>query len=253
MRLQGKIVLVTGAASGIGAACAHRLGQEGARIILTDSYDEGAHKQCRALQNKGYDVHFLHLDVEREEDWKAAMDYAKTVFGRLDVLVNNAGVLFCKPMTDTSLSEWKHLMSVNLDGLFLGMRAAFPLLKDGGGGSIINLSSIAGLVGFEGLSAYCASKGGVRLLTKVAALEGAPHRIRVNSIHPGGIDTPMLDSFIGAANDPVQARKGMEQLHALGHIGQPDDIAWGVVYLASDESQFVTGSELVIDGGATAR
>jgi NAD(P)-dependent dehydrogenase (short-subunit alcohol dehydrogenase family) len=175
-------------------------------------------------------------------------------FGGVDVLVNNAGVALSASVEDTSLEQWRWLMSINLDGVFLGVKQAVGAMK-AAGGSIINLSSIEGLIGDPNLAAYNASKGGVRLLTKSAALSCAKagYRIRVNSIHPGYIQTPMVEAYVEAQADPAAARAAIAALHPLGRIGDPDDIAYGVLYLASDESKFVTGAELVIDGGYTAQ
>ena len=179
---------------------------------------------------------------------------AVDAFGQLDIVVNNAGVALGANVEDTTLDDWRKLMSINLDGVFLGTKCAIAAMKDHGG-SIINLSSIEGLIGDPNLAAYNASKGGVRIFTKSAALHCAKagYKIRVNSVHPGYIWTPMVEGYVGASADPEATKAALAALHPLGHIGEPDDIAYGVLYLASDESKFVTGAELVIDGGYTAQ
>ena len=175
-------------------------------------------------------------------------------FGRLDILVNNAGVAGAnKPTDQLTETEWDFVQAINVKGVFFGVKHAIPLMRRAGGGSIINLSSIYGLVGAGDVPPYHASKGAVRLMSKNDALIYAPDKIRVNSIHPGFIWTPMVDGFLSGQGDVAEGRKAVDALHPLGHIGEPDDIAWGAVYLASDEAKFITGSELVIDGGYTAR
>lgn len=253
-RVAGKTAIVTGASLGLGRAAATLLAREGARVVLTDlRREEGAEVADRIVSDGGEAI-FLTHDVASEEDWKRVIASAVSRFGRLDILVNNAGVALSAPVESTTLEQWRWLMSINLDGVFLGVKHAVDAMK-AKGGSIINLSSIEGLIGDPNLAAYNASKGGVRLLTKSAALSCAKagYRIRVNSIHPGYIDTPMVSAYIDAQPDPRAARAAVAALHPLGHIGEPDDIAFGVLYLASDESKFVTGAELVIDGGYTAQ
>ena len=193
----------------------------------------------------------LRLDVTQEADWQAAVELAEREFGRLDILVNNAGIADLSGVEETSQEVWDRVLSVNQTGVWLGMKTAIPAMRRAGGGSIINISSILGLVGSGGSAAYGATKGAVRLLTKTGALQYASENIRVNSIHPGVILTPMLEELLPqTAREALQADSGFTP---LGRIGTPEDIAYGVLYLASDESSFVTGSELVIDGGATAR
>jgi 3(or 17)beta-hydroxysteroid dehydrogenase len=250
-RVQGKVALVTGAALGLGRAAAVMLAREGARVVLTDVKTEEGGKVAEDIVAGGGEAMFLRHDVSSEADWARVMDSVASRFGPLDVLVNNAGVLFSAPIEETALEQWRWLMAVNCDGVFLGVKHAIAAMKERGG-SIINISSVAGLVGLPNLSAYNASKGAVRLLTKAAALECAKAGIRVNSIHPGGIWTPMLEQFVGKRGEE-SAEAAAAAMHPVGHAGEPDDIAHGVVYLASDESKFVTGAELVIDGGYTAR
>jgi NAD(P)-dependent dehydrogenase (short-subunit alcohol dehydrogenase family) len=203
----------------------------------------------------GHDVVFWSVDVADEEEMKAAIDAAAARFGRLDVMVNNAGISGApKPTDQVTEAEWDRVQGVNVKGVFFGTKHAIPHLRAAGGGSIVNLSSIAGLVGVGGTSAYHASKGAVRLMTKNDAVTYASEGIRVNSIHPGYIWTPMVENHFRATSDDIEAAKAAAgAVHPLGHMGEPDDIAWAVVYLASDESKFVTGTELVVDGGYTAR
>lgn len=252
-RVKGKVALVTGAGMGLGRAAALRLAQEGARVVVTDLNEEAGRAVGDTIVDAGGEAVFLRQDVASEDDWKKVIAFAQSRFGALDILVNNAGVLFSAKIEETPLDKWRWLMSVNCDGVFLGVKHAIGAMKDRGG-SIINLSSVAGLVGLPDISAYCASKGAVALFTKAAALECAKagYAIRVNSIHPGGIWTPMLEAFVGKRGDAT-ADAAAADMHPVGHAGEPDDIAFGVLYLASDESKFVTGAELVIDGGYTAQ
>jgi NAD(P)-dependent dehydrogenase (short-subunit alcohol dehydrogenase family) len=253
-RVEGKVCIVTGAALGLGRAAALMLAREGARVAVTDLKQAEGEAVVEAVAAFGGEAIFIHHDVALEEDWREVIARTLRRFGRLDVLVNNAGVALSAGLEDTTLEQWRWLMSINLDGVFLGTRLAVEAMKDHGG-SIINLSSIEGLIGDPNLAAYNASKGGVRIFSKSAALYCARERyaIRVNTIHPGYILTPMVDAYIDAQPDPEAARKAIAALHPVGHIGEPNDIAYGVVYLASDESKFVTGTELVIDGGYTAQ
>lgn len=252
-RVEGKTAIVTGASQGLGRAAAEMLAREGACVVLTDVREAEGAQTREAIVAGGGKAVFVRHDVASEDDWGAVIKAANEHFGRLDVLVNNAGVLFSSKIEETPLEKWRWLMSVNCDGVFLGTKHAIGAMKDRGG-SIINLSSVAGLVGLPDISAYCASKGAVALFTRAAALECAQagYPIRVNSIHPGGIWTPMLETFVGKRGDAA-ADAAAAAMHPIGHAGEPDDIAYGVVYLASDESKFVTGAELVIDGGYTAQ
>lgn len=250
-RVQGKVVIVTGAASGLGAASARRLAEEGAAVMLTDRSVAEGEQAADAILNAGGRAAFMAQDVTAEDDWAAVVAETVKTFGRLDVLVNNAGVGGGAPLMEMSLTDWRALMAINLDGVFLGMRAAAPAMA-ASGGSIVNLSSILGKVGQAGAAAYCASKGGVLMLTKAAALEWAPLHIRVNSVHPGYIDTPMVANAFHEAENGNAVRDMIISRHAMGRLGVAREIADGVVFLASDESSFMTGSELVIDGGYTA-
>lgn len=253
-RVKGKVAMVTGAALGLGRAAALMLAKEGARVIVTDQREAEGADVRDAIIAAGGQALFLPHDVSKEDDWSEVMKAGLSRFGGLDILVNNAGVAQAGNVESTTLEEWRWLMSINLDGVFLGVKAGVAAMKQKGG-SIINLSSIEGLIGDPNLAAYDASKGGVRLLTKSAALycARAGYKIRVNSIHPGYIWTPMVEGYVAAHDDPKAARAALDALHPVGHIGEPDDIAYGVLYLASEESKFVTGAELVIDGGYTAQ
>lgn len=254
-RVKDKVAIVTGARRGIGKATAVLLAREGARVIITDRKEEGAQDVVDEITKAGGEAVFVLQDVAKEEDWQRVVGEASKRYGRLDILVNNAGVGAGKNIEELSLEDWRWVMSVNLDGVFLGTKYAIEAMKPGGGGSIVNISSIEGIVGDRRLTAYDASKGGVRLLTKSAALHcaRAGYKIRVNSVCPGFLDTKMVTGFLGAQKDPETARRELEQLHPLGHLGEPLDAAYAVLYLASDESKFATGTELVVDGGYTAR
>ena len=255
-RVKGKTCIITGAALGIGRACALRLAEEGARIALFDVLDDPGAMLVDELLSKGVEAHYWHVDVANEASVHAAIDGVAERFGAVNVLVNNAGIAGVnKPTHEVTEAEWDRVQAVNVKGVFFCVKHAIAHLRRAGGGSIINLSSIYGLVGAPDAPPYHASKGAVRLMSKTDAMIYAPDRIRVNSVHPGFIWTPMVDHFLrdsGGADDMDSAKHGVDSLHPLGHMGEADDIAWGVVYLASDESKFVTGSELVIDGGYTA-
>ena len=254
-RVKDKVVIVTGAALGLGHASAMMLAREGAKIVLTDIKDAEGEAAAQAIREVGSEALYLHHDVSSEPQWQHVMARTLDRFGRVDVLVNNAGVADGCPPEEETLEHWHWLMSINLDGVFLGTKHAIRAMKAGSppGGAIINLSSIAGMIGIPDLGAYCTSKGGVRLYTKSVALYCAKAglNIRVNSIHPGYIWTPMVENYLAQHGDVEAGRRAADELHPLGHIGEPDDIAYGVVYLASDESKFMTGAELVIDGGYT--
>lgn len=251
-RLDGKVALVTGAASGLGAETARRLAAEGAAVLLTDREIAGEDVAAAIVGTGGRAAFRLH-DVTSHPDWAAAVHEAVDRFGSLDVLVNNAGVSGGRhELLDHSYDAWRDILAINLDGVFLGLRHAGPIMAAQGRGSVINLSSILGKVGLPNAAAYCASKGGVLMLTKAAALEWAPLGIRVNSVHPGFIDTPMVANAIHDAPDSNEMRVALIAAHPLGRFGVPREIADAVVFLASDESSFMTGAELVVDGGYTA-
>jgi 3(or 17)beta-hydroxysteroid dehydrogenase len=253
-RVQDKVALVTGGASGIGFAAAKLFVDEGATVVVADR-DEAAAKTAVAALGKG--ALFHRLDVTREDEWVAVTDAVARDFGRIDILVNSAGVVLFKDIEATTLDEWRALMAVNLDGTFLGCKHAVRVMKDRGGGrggSIVNMSSVAGLIGSGNLAAYSASKGGVRLLTKSVALHCARkgYNIRCNSVHPSFADTPMLRSMLESARNPAKLEANFTAAAPLGRLAQPIEIAHTILFLASDESAFTTGAELVVDGGLTA-
>jgi NAD(P)-dependent dehydrogenase (short-subunit alcohol dehydrogenase family) len=261
--IDGKVALVTGAGSGIGRACAAALAQAGASVIVADVDEKGGQESCRAIAAAGGQARFAPLDVTSEAAWAGAIAEVERREGALHILVNNAGICISARLLDMSFDAFKRQNAVNIDGVFLGTKAALPLIEKSGGGSIVNLSSVAGLKGVAGLSGYCASKGAVRLFTKAVALEcaAAKNGVRVNSVHPGAIETPIWVKMrsggempeLGANElaDRMEAtRAAAERATPLRTAGQPEDIAGGVVYLCSAEARFVTGTELVIDGGA---
>ncbi len=253
-RLDGKVAAITGAALGLGKATALRMAEEGAAVAILDMLDAEGEALAESLRAAGRQAAYWRCDVSRETEVRDTLAAVVERFGRLDILVNNAGVAGpSKPTHEITEAEWDRVQAVNVKGVFFCTKHAVPALKAAGGGAIINLSSIYGLVGAPDVPPYHASKGAVRLMTKTDALIYAPDRIRVNSIHPGFIWTPMVESHLSSQGDLEEGRKAVAALHPLGHIGEPDDIAWGAVYLASDEARFITGSELVIDGGYTAR
>ena len=254
-----KVALVTGAASGIGRSAALLLAREGAKIVATDLQDENGEGLLRELRAIGCEAEYYHHDVTREEDWQSIVAQTRARFGRLDVLVNNAGIGLSGPVVDMAFADWKRQVAVNLDGVFLGVKHSLPLMRAGGGGSIINVSSIAGIKASPNVSGYCATKGGVRLFTKSVALECAAAKdgVRVNSLHPGITETAIWDTLIGTVEDGSNGGrergptldKLTERAVPLGYKAAPEDIANGILWLASDESRYVTGTELVIDGG----
>jgi NAD(P)-dependent dehydrogenase (short-subunit alcohol dehydrogenase family) len=255
-RVEGKVALVTGAASGLGKATVERLSEEGAAVVIGDIQVDAARQAAAAIAAAGGRAEALRLDVTSEADWIAAVAATEQVFGKLDVLVNNAGTADGTWIHKLSLERWRQIHAINLDGVFLGIKHGAEAMKRAGGGSIVNISSVAGLLGIaEAASAYCSSKGGVTLLTKAAALEFAllKTNIRVNSVHPGYMDTPMLQGVIAAYREPEEARQRLTASEPLGRLGEPRDIANAVLYLASEESKFVTGAQMVVDGGYAAR
>ncbi len=253
-RLQNKVALITGGANGLGAAIAQRMCEEGSAVLIVDRDDRGL-EVAKNLQSAGHKAAFHACDVTSEAQVKAAIQAAVDQFGRLDVLVNNAGIEGVnKPTDQIELSEWEAVMAVNTTAVFLCTKHAIAPMRKAGGGSIINISSIYGIVGGADIPPYHASKGAVRTMSKNDALTFAPDKIRVNSVHPGFIFTALVDRYVKEAGwKHDEAKASLDALHPLGGTGHPDDIAWGVVYLASDEARWVTGSELVIDGGYTAR
>ena len=251
-RLEGKTALVTGAASGIGLQTSIRLAEEGARVMMTDiNLEEG----LQQAEKPGANATFLKLDITEEEEWISVLGETVKRFGRLDILVNSAGMVLIADVEQITLEDWRKVHAVNLDGTFLGCKHGVRVMKEFGAGSIINLSSVSGMIGGFNLAAYNSSKGAVRMLTKSVALHcaRAGYGIRCNSIHPTFIETPMLESMIRDSPDPEKARQTLVRQVPLRRIGKPDDVANMIVYLASDESTFVTGTEMVIDGGVIAQ
>jgi NAD(P)-dependent dehydrogenase (short-subunit alcohol dehydrogenase family) len=248
-RLEGKVALITGAAAGIGRASAEAFLAEGARLVLTDLNVEPlepfARESALALQQ----------DVADEAGWRQTVDAALARFGRLNALVNNAGIALPGNIETATLADWRRAQAINVEGVFLGCREAVRAMKASGGGSIVNLSSAAGIIGDAQSAAYCASKGAVRLLTKSVALHcaRAGYKIRCNSVHPAFTLTPLLEGVIAGARNPERVREGLSKAPPLGRFGEAREVAAAVLYLASDESAFTTCAELVIDGGLTAQ
>lgn len=253
-RVQGKVALVTGAAKGIGQACALLLAKEGAKVVVSDLDRAAGEAVAAKIVADGGEARFIQQDVTDEASWPAAIAATEARFGALHVLVNNAGIAIPGNAVDCTLADWRKTLAVNLDAVFLGTKYAIPAMT-GKNGSIINISSIEGIIADPNLASYNASKGGVRIFTKSAALHcgKAGLKVRVNSVHPGYIWTPMVEDYIRSIGDVDKGRAALDALHPIGHVGDAMDVAFGVLYLASDESKFVTGSELVIDGGYTAQ
>ena len=250
MRLDGKVALISGGSRGMGAFEAELFVQEGAKVVICDVRDDEGDALAKKIVDRGGEAAFVHLDVTSESDWAAAVREAVERYGKLDVLVNNAGVSARGSIAETSPDDWDRVMDINAKGVFLGTRSAIPEMRKAGGGSIINISSQLGLVGMgESSPQYQASKGAVRIFSKSAAIQYAHEGIRVNSVHPGPIITPMTEA---RRSDEVVRQRMISRI-PLGRYGESEDVAYGVLYLASDESSFVTGSELVIDGGWTAQ
>jgi NAD(P)-dependent dehydrogenase (short-subunit alcohol dehydrogenase family) len=253
-RVKGKVAVVTGAASGIGRATAVMLAREGAAVAITDISIQQGREVASEIEKQSGVARFWQMDVSKETQVKAVFaDIART-FGKIDVLVNNAGIDGSGEPTDRETeAAWDALMAVNVKGVFFCTKHAIPYMRQVGGGSIINISSIYGLIGSPEIPAFHASKGAVRLMAKTDAIFYAGDKIRVNSVHPGFIRTPLVMGLAEASGDVEGTLKSFAALHPIGRIGDPEDVAYGILYLASDESSFVTGSELVIDGGYTAR
>jgi NAD(P)-dependent dehydrogenase (short-subunit alcohol dehydrogenase family) len=247
-RLDGKVALISGGARGQGETEAKLFAREGAQVVFGDVLDEEGKRVEEAIRAAGGEAMYVHLNVTQEADWQCAVQTAMSTYAKLDILVNNAGIVRRVTIEETSRETWDEVTAVNATGVFLGTKYALPAMRRAGGGSIINISSISGMVAI-GAPAYNASKGAVRVFTKVTAIEQAKNQIRCNSIHPGPIDTPMLRSGI---TDPHQLARRVREV-PLGRLGTTEDIAYGALYLASDESSLVTGAELVIDGGYTAQ
>ena len=250
MRLEGKVAIITGGARGQGATEARMFAQEGAKVVIGDIRDELGMQVEAKIRELGGEAVYLHLNVTSEDDWQEAVETAEQRFGKVDVLVNNAAIVLRKDIEETTGDDWDNIMEINAKGVFLGTKAVIPAMRRAGGGSIINISSISGLVSI-GPPAYIATKGAVRLFTKSTAIQYASENIRANSIHPGSVDTDMRREGMGDQTpEEIQAR--IDNI-PLGRVGTTEDISYGAVFLASDESSFMTGSELVIDGGYTAK
>ncbi len=256
MRLEGKVALITGAAAGVegelmgfGGAAARLFAREGAKVVLTDILVEQGEKSAAEIRELGGEAIFVKLDVTSDEDWQNAIQATLDAYGRLDVMVNNAGTSAPATVEDTTVDVWDGQMDVHAKGVFLGTKYAIPEMRKVGGGSIINISSIYGLVGSVGSTAYHAAKGAIRIFSKAAAVQYAPDGIRVNSVHPGFMRTPLTRRRF---DDPEREAELLARI-PMNRIGNAYEIAYGILYLASDESSFVTGSELVIDGGVTAQ
>tara|TARA_B100000029_G_scaffold168695_1_gene164883 strand:- start:7663 stop:8415 length:753 start_codon:yes stop_codon:yes gene_type:complete len=250
MRLKGKVALISGAAKGIGAATAALFAREGCCVVLGDVLNELCNETAERIQADGGSAICVPLDVTDPEQWENAVGVTLDTHGRIDALVNNAGIQRIRSSFDeVTLGDWEDIMAVNATGVFLGAKSVIEPMKTQQGGSIVNMSSISGLVGISANAGYAGSKGAVRIFTKYLAVQLGEYGIRANSIHPGGVDT---DLTAATMSDPV-ARKMADERHPIGRVGQPEDIAYGALYLASDESSWVTGSELVIDGGFTAQ
>lgn len=263
-RMDGRVCLVSGGAKGIGAAIATKLAAAGGLVVVTDLDGAGAERTAAAIRDTGGQAVGHRHDVTSEADWERVTAAAVSKFGGLDVVVNNAGLFLARPIEEMTIEEWRWLSGPNLEGVLLGTKHGIKAMKDpvrrkSSTGSIVNLSSIAGLIGAPKASAYCMTKGGVRIFTKAIAMECAElgYNIRCNSIHPGIIDTDMgmaaMDRRAPGVNDPAEKRKAGAAAHPLGRMGQAEDIARAALYLASEDSSFVTGTEIVVDGGITAR
>ena len=257
-RVAGKIAIVSGAASGIGRSCAIRLAEHGATVMVTDVQDELGHETVDAIRHAGGTAEYVHHDVTHEDAWRKTIAETMATHGALHILVNNAGIAIGGSIVTMELADWQRQQAINLDGVFLGVKHAIPAMRDSGSGSIVNMSSVAGLKGAANLAAYNATKGGVRLFTKGVALECARSGwpVRVNSVHPGIIDTPIWTKLNPTFNPDGSTALDPNAIAALavpgGRLGSPFDIADGVLFLASDDSSYITGTELVIDGGLSA-
>ncbi|MGK9250562.1 SDR family NAD(P)-dependent oxidoreductase [Paenibacillus sp. P22] len=248
-RLKGKVAIITGAAGGMGKADALLFAKEGAKVVITDLQEEKIQEVVKEIEALGGEAIGLKHNVASEEDWVSVVDAAIAKFGQINILVNNAGISDAVPFLDQTVERWERTMTVNVTSIFLGQKYVIPHMIEAGGGSIVNISSIAGLTGGSGAGPYTASKGAVRMLTKATAVDYAKHNIRANSIHPGYIETPMT---VDLMKDEQMVQWFLMQT-PLPRLGKPEDIAQGVLFLASDESSYITGVELPIDGGYYAK
>lgn len=261
LNIKNKLALITGAGSGIGKATANLFAQEGAIVLVADIDEAQGKEVANEISAKGFIADFLKLDVTDELSWINAYEFINDKYHKLNILVNNAGIAFGGSVTEISLQDWRHLMAVNLDSVFLGTKHAIPLMKKSEGGNIVNVSSAAGIVGSSTAAAYCASKGGVRLFTKAVALECAQARnnIRVNSVHPGPVATSMFEKgptwndFVNQMGGLQGAWEKIAESTPLGRVAEPQEIANAILFLASNASSYMTGSEIIIDGGFTAQ
>ena len=259
-RVEGKVAIVTGAARGLGEATARLLAAEGATVLLTDILEDQGEKTAASIRKDGGAAAFLKQDTTDVGQWQGVVEHTKSAYGRLDILINNAGIEIIKPISETTLEDLQRISAINEHGVFMGMKYSAPVMAETGGGSIVNLSSVAGLGGYPHLAAYCMTKGGVRLVTKAAAMEfaGLGYNVRVNSIHPGVIQTQMGQNVIDKSTDmgfttnPNENYDFWVKAYPLGRIGQPPDVANAALFLSSDESAWMTGTEIHVDGGAMA-
>jgi NAD(P)-dependent dehydrogenase (short-subunit alcohol dehydrogenase family) len=251
-RLDGRVAIVTGGASGLGEAIARRFAGEGAAVVVADIDEAGGARVVEEIAAAGGSARFVATDVRRAASCASVVEAARAAFGRLDVMVNNAGIGSLAPIAELEEEEWDRILAVDLKGVFLGARYAFPALAANGGGVILNMASVAGMVAAPGFGAYGTAKAGVIYLTRVLALEGAPHGIRANALCPTWCDTPMIQDNLAAGPDPRAARRRLEKSIPLGRLATPADVANAAVYLASDEAAFITGIALEVDGGMTA-
>lgn len=251
--LKDKVAIVTGAGSGIGKATAKYFGQQGAKVVIAEWNAQSGRETANAITNVGGDAVFCHTDVSQAAQVEATVRKTVEHFGRLDVLVNNAAVQILAKLADTTEDVWDRIHSVNLKGVFLGCKYAIPVMQKGGGGAIVNIASILGFVADPDLAAYCAAKGGVISLTKVAALTYGSDRIRVNCICPGDVETPLVEEYFNKDPNPGALRNEIYSKYALRRIASPEEVAKAAAFLASDDASFITGSSVVIDGGLTIK
>lgn len=253
-RVAGKVAIVTGGARGIGRATSILLGSEGAKVAVVDLLEKEGKEVAERIKVSGGKAWFWSLDVTKEEEIEKVFSEVHKTYGRIDILVNNAGITGVKkPTHEITVEEWDAVMGINAKSVFLATKHVVPYMKASGGGSIVNVASVIGMVGSPGAPPYVASKAAVRLMSKTDALVYAVDKIRVNAVCPGYVWTPLIENGLKAGGGVEAGRKALDALHPLGHIGEAEDVAYGILYLASDESKFVTGSDLVIDGGYTAR